>query len=84
ILERRRHAFAYGDRKLGAANIDPIRIDTGDAHPISTPPYHASPKGKQIVEETVAKLLADDIIEPSESPWASNVVLISQKDKIRF
>ena len=32
----------------------------------------------------VAKLLAEDIIEPSDSPWASNVVLIEQKGKIRF
>lgn len=84
VLVKHRHAFAYGSRKLGTAKVDPVRLETGDAHPISSPPYHTSPRGKQIIEETVAKLLSDGIIEESESPWAANVVLIAQKGKIRF
>lgn len=38
-----RHAFAYGSRKLGQTNLVKMTLDTGDAPPISSPRYHASP-----------------------------------------
>jgi hypothetical protein len=84
VLLKNKNVFAHGKIRLGNSAGFEVVIDTGDAHPISTPPYHTSPKGREFISQTVAKLLAEDIIEPSDSPWASNVVLISQKGKIRF
>ncbi|KZV82603.1 hypothetical protein EXIGLDRAFT_338521 [Exidia glandulosa HHB12029] len=51
-----------------------------DAAPISTAPFRVSPEGRRFIEEEVAKLLASDVIEESDSPWATNVVLIKQRD----
>ena len=39
---------------------------------------------KDIVEKHIVRLLAEDVIEESDSPWASNVVLVKRGDKIRF
>lgn len=77
-------AFAYGTRSLGYTSLTQARIDTGDAAPVSTPPYRVSPEGRKFIEEEVARLLANDVIEEADSPWASNIVLIKQHSKIRF
>jgi len=38
-----------------------------------------------IINEEVEKMLADDVIEPSHSPWSSPIVLVKKKDgKHRF
>ncbi|KZW00789.1 hypothetical protein EXIGLDRAFT_603680, partial [Exidia glandulosa HHB12029] len=81
VLWQNRRAFAYGSRPLGRTNIATMRIDTGNAPPISTPPFRVSPEGRRFIEEEVAKLLANDVIEESDSPWATNVVLIKQRGK---
>ncbi|EJD38262.1 hypothetical protein AURDEDRAFT_33640, partial [Auricularia subglabra TFB-10046 SS5] len=52
-----------------------------DAPPVSTAPYRISPGGRKLIEDEVARLLANDVIEEADSPWASNVVLIKQHDK---
>ncbi|KZV83888.1 hypothetical protein EXIGLDRAFT_587310, partial [Exidia glandulosa HHB12029] len=81
VLWENRRAFAYGSRPLGRTNLAVMRIDTGNAPPISTPPYRISPEGRRFIAEEVAKLLANDVIEESDSPWAANVVLIKQRGK---
>ncbi|EJD33771.1 hypothetical protein AURDEDRAFT_33075, partial [Auricularia subglabra TFB-10046 SS5] len=84
VLWRNRMVFAYGSRLLGLTNLTQVRIDTGNAQPVSTAPYRVSPEGRRYMEEEVARLLANDVIEEADSPWASNVVLIKQHNKIRF
>jgi hypothetical protein len=61
-----------------------MTLETGDTKPISSPPYHASPAGRKIIDDTLAELIADDVIEESDSPWASLVVLVRQKGKDWF
>jgi hypothetical protein len=61
-----------------------MKIETGDAHPVSQPPYHASPAGRKVIDETIAELIAEDVIEESDSPWASPAILVRQKGKDRF
>ncbi|XP_025264171.1 uncharacterized protein LOC112637817 [Camponotus floridanus] len=44
-----------------------------------------NPAMQAIINEEVGKMLADDIIEPSHSPWSSPIVLVKKKDgKHRF
>jgi transposase InsO family protein len=84
VIRRQHAAFAYGNRKLGHTNLAVMKIETGDADPVSQPPYHASPAGGKIIDDTLAELLAEDVIEESDSPWASPAILVRQKGKDRF
>jgi hypothetical protein len=83
-IRRNRSAFSYGSKRLGRTNETIMSIETGNAPPISQAPYRASPEGRKIIDETLAELLADDVIEESDSPWASPAILVRQKGKDRF
>ncbi|KLT38290.1 hypothetical protein CC85DRAFT_223472, partial [Cutaneotrichosporon oleaginosum] len=84
IILRNKHAFGYGSRQLGSTSMAEFTIDTGDNHPVSAPPYHASPLARQTIDCTIAELLEDGIIEESDSAWASPAILVRQKGKDRF
>ena len=61
------------------------RIETGNARPVHQNPRRRSPKEKQIINDHVQKMLKNNHISHSASPWASPVVLIMKKDgSIRF
>jgi transposase InsO family protein len=55
-------------------------IDTGNSMPIRQRPYRASFKERQEISKHCADMLSRGIIEPSCSPWASPVVLVSKPD----
>ena len=38
-------------------------------------------KQKEIIDQEIDKMLKDDIIEPSDSPWSSPVLLCLKKDQ---
>ena len=43
---------------------------------VRRPPIHL----REAAEAEVQKMLKDDVIEPSSSPWASPIVLVKKKD----
>ncbi|KAJ8049240.1 hypothetical protein HOLleu_01898 [Holothuria leucospilota] len=51
-----------------------------DEPPIRQRAYRTSPKMKVEVQKQVQKLLEDDIIEESKSPWSSPIVMVKKKD----
>ena len=55
-------------------------IDTGNAKPSNSPPYRLSPTERQIISEQIDSMLHDDIISPSQSPWASPIILVKKQD----
>ncbi|CAM4531554.1 unnamed protein product [Lepidochelys kempii] len=60
-------------------------IDTGNAHPIRVQPYRVSPQAKTAIEREIQNMLQMGVIRPSESAWASPVVLVPKPDgEIRF
>ncbi|CAM5146708.1 unnamed protein product [Natator depressus] len=60
-------------------------IDTGNAHPIKVQPYRVAPQAKTAIEREIQDMLQMGVIRPSESAWASPVVLVPKPDgEIRF
>lgn len=72
--------FSKSSDVLGRTNQVLHRINTGTAYPIRQP-CRRLPIGKREAErEEVEKMLERGVIEPSCSPWCSNVVLVRKKD----
>ena len=61
-----------------ATGLLPMRIETvGD--PVYQRPYRAALTKRQVIENEIDQMLADGVIEPSSSPWASPVTLVPKK-----
>jgi len=55
-------------------------IDTADVAPIWQPPRRPPLASGTAEDDLVAEMLADGVIEPSDSPWASAVCLAKKPD----
>ena len=65
-----------GKTTLGEHNI----AIQPDAQPIRCTPYRLNPEKSQFLRQELDNLLEQGIIEPSESPWASPVVMVPKAD----
>ena len=72
--------------RLGRIELTSHRITLKpDAVPVKQAPYRAGPRGRQNETEQVKAMLKEGVIAPSESEWASPVVLVSKSDgTLRF
>ena len=85
LVENYDHIFALDDFELGRTNTCQHTIDTGSSSPIRQLPRRVPFALRQKVDEMVEEMLEKGVIEPSRSPWASPVVLVSKKDgSLRF
>ncbi|KZS06649.1 Uncharacterized protein APZ42_029823 [Daphnia magna] len=66
--------------ELGFCKVAEHRINTGSAPPVHQPPYKSAWKERAIIQRQVGEMLEKGVIEPSNSPWASPVVLVKKKD----
>jgi hypothetical protein len=80
LIYRFKHIFTLKGQALGRTDIVLHDIDTGDSRPIRNrvrnTPIHL--RADALKEEHKMKDLG--VIEPSDSPWASPVVLVRKKD----
>ena len=80
LLLDNRDVFSCTGEPLGRTKMvkHPIRTqsETPIKQAVRRPPFHL----KEEADKEVQKMLKQDIIEPSESPWASPVVLVRKKD----
>ena len=55
-------------------------IDVQGHPPIKSRPYRVADSQRSIINQHIEKMLADQVIEPSVSPWSSPVVIVKKKD----
>ena len=72
--------FAYTDAQLGCSSQIAHTIDVGNARPIKSAPYRLNPQNREKLKEHIQEMLDLDIIEESNSPWASPIVLVKKSD----
>ncbi|GFX97925.1 retrovirus-related Pol polyprotein from transposon 17.6 [Trichonephila clavipes] len=75
LLRKFSGLFTKTDKSTAAKTNVKHRIFTGDHAPINQRAYRVSPTERRIVHEEVQKMLDEGIVQPSESPWSSPVVL---------
>jgi hypothetical protein len=72
-------------KKPGLSKLYQHRFDTGDVRPIKERFVSVSPGKRKIFDLYFDKLLNYDVIEPSNSPWASIAFLVPKPDgQLRF
>ena len=64
----------------GKTELVEHRIETAAANPVRLPPYRLPQAYRERVQEELQEMLADGIIEPSNSDWAAPIVLVPKKD----
>ncbi|XP_072182172.1 uncharacterized protein [Diadema setosum] len=66
--------------KLGCAKDTVHTVDVGGNTPIKQHPYRIHPAKREQVDREIDVMLANGIIEPSNSNWSSPVVLVPKAD----
>ncbi|GFV41354.1 retrovirus-related Pol polyprotein from transposon 297 [Trichonephila clavipes] len=79
LLRKFSGLFTKTDKSTAAKTNVIHRIFTGDHAPINQRAYRVSPAERRIIHEEVQKMLDEGIVQPSESPWSSPVVLVRKK-----
>ena len=72
--------FTEPEGPLGQTGMVTHTIDTGDHPPVKQSVRRTPLASRLIQEEEIKKMLAQGVIEPSCSAWASPVVLVKKKD----
>ncbi|KAL7865827.1 hypothetical protein SRHO_G00110740 [Serrasalmus rhombeus] len=86
VLREFKDIFALTEGKVGLTHLLQHEIDTGDAKPIKTRPRRLPLEHQAAADSAIEEMLRAGIIEPSDSPWASGVVMVNKKksQKMRF
>ena len=79
LVDRYSDIFAQ-DSQTRRTNIPTHAINTGTKRPIKQRPQRLSLEATQTQREEVMEMLAAGVIIPSNSAWASLVVLVNKKD----
>ncbi|GBC38977.2 retroviral-like aspartic protease 1 [Rhizophagus irregularis DAOM 181602=DAOM 197198] len=69
----------YGDKKISKTNIVKCNIRLKDETPINQKAYRESTENREIIKREIDKMLKEEIIQESCSPWSSPVVIVNKK-----
>ena len=85
LLLKNGDLFAKDGELPGRTGIIKHRILTGDAAPIIQRAYRSNPRDKEFIQNEIAKLMKQGLIQESKSPWASPIVIVPKKNgKLRM
>jgi transposase InsO family protein len=73
-------AFSFHENDLGRTSVIRHGIDTGTARPSRQALRRQPPSHQAANDEHIDSMLAQRVIEPAQSPWASNIVIVRKKD----
>ena len=77
--------FAEHPDDFGRTDKVKHSINTGDSPPVRQPVRRIPPYRRDEAKKLLSEMLAKDVIQRSNSPWASPIVLVQKKDgSIRF
>ena len=79
LLGEFKDTFSLNPTDIGRTNLAKHSINTGMSQPINQPPRRLPFALKDVVDNQVQELLAKEMIEESNSPWSSPVVLVRKK-----
>lgn len=80
LLSEYHDVFSLEEDERGQTDLIEFSIDTGDAHPIRHPLRRTPFAAKQEIACQLHKMQSAGVIQPSNSPWASPVVLVKKRD----
>ena len=72
--------FATAEKEWSSLPGTEHKVEVKDDTPIRQRAYNADIKSQETIDKTVEELLAQGIIEVSESEWSSPVILVKKKD----
>jgi len=72
--------FSLNDEERGETDLIEFKIDTGEACPRRQPVRRVPFSARKEIAEQLEKIQRNNVIESSESPWASPVVLVRKRD----
>ncbi|XP_050689056.1 uncharacterized protein LOC126981672 isoform X2 [Eriocheir sinensis] len=72
--------FSRGDLDLGRTGLVKHGINTGNSVPTRSPPRRVVPARREELQRAVNELAAQGVMERTDSPWPSAVVLDMKKD----
>ena len=80
MLMDHHEAFSLEDDEHGETDLVQLEIDTGDAQPRRQRPRRLPIAAKQEVARQIQSMQEAGVIQPSNSPWVSPIVLVHKKD----
>src|SRR5277367_3676767 len=78
ILYKYDHIISKHEFDIGETQLIQQHIDTGTNQPVCQAPYQVDPIKREEIQRQVKEMLKHDIIEPSNSMWASPVLLVKK------
>ena len=80
LLSEYHEVFSLEDNERGETDLVQLTIDTGDAPPQRQSARRVPFAAQQELAQLLETMQQSQVIQPSESPWASPIVLVRKKD----
>ena len=85
LLEEYHEVFSLEEGERGETDLVELHIETGDALPRKQPVRRVPFAVRKEIARQLKEMQSSNVIQPSNSPWASPIVLVRKKDgTLRF